>query len=285
MPTPNKRGLSMSTKHHSITIYFVLMTLPSLSGSRSHSGCKVGDSDLCLSLLADRRQSSREGRKTISGRSSMASSISRRQRPSMPMLDRRPPAGLVGIPRMLHSLATPTLLASEVDRSLPLGCWETSSPSGGSSAVLAPPTGNGVLNQIPAGDGRESSREQAVPDDGALFHRITSCRGPGDLIPPLVFHEFDGRAASLTHKKKKKKKVEQSGGWTRPLLPRSSNRATTRKLLGLVTSVSGLKVVAGSWMVPASQARRCRGGAVDTAAKACAGVIDTAGCKSILVYC
>ena len=32
---------------------------------------------------------------------------------------------------------------------------------------MVPPTGNGVLNQIPAGDGRESSREQAVPDDGA----------------------------------------------------------------------------------------------------------------------
>jgi len=64
----------------------------------------------------------------------------------MPMPDRRPPAGLVGIPRVLHSLATPTLPASEVDRSLPLGCRETSSPLGSSSTVLAPPTGNGVLN-------------------------------------------------------------------------------------------------------------------------------------------
>jgi len=37
--------------------------------------------------------------------------------------------------------------------------------------------------------------------------------------------------------------VERSGGWTRPLLPRSSNRATTRKQQRLATSVSGLKVV------------------------------------------
>jgi len=93
------------------------------------------------------------------------------------MPDRRPPTGLVGIPRMLHSLVTPTLPASEVDKSLPLSCQETSSPKGGSSAVLAPPTGNGVLNQIPAGDGRESSREQAVPDDGALLHRTVMGRG------------------------------------------------------------------------------------------------------------
>ena len=44
-------------------------------------------------------------------------------------------------------------------------------------AVLAPPTGNGVLNQIPAGDGRESSREQAVPGDGAPLHGPVSFRG------------------------------------------------------------------------------------------------------------
>jgi len=136
----------------------------------------------------------------------MACPVSRRQGSPLPMPDGRPPAGLVGIPQSLQSLATPTLLASEVDRSLPLGCQETSSPLGGSSAVLAPPTGNGVLNQIPAGDGRESSREQVVPDDGVPSHRFISCWGPGDQIPPLIHHGLGGRAASLTHQKKKKKK-------------------------------------------------------------------------------
>jgi len=52
-----------------------------------------------------------------------------------------------------------------------------------SRAVLAPPTGNRVLNQIPAGDGRESSREQAVPDDGAPLHRSVSCRGRETTSP------------------------------------------------------------------------------------------------------
>jgi len=46
-----------------------------------------------------------------------------------------------------------------------------------SGAVLVPPTGNRVLNQIPAGDGGESSREQAVPGDGAPLHRPVSSRG------------------------------------------------------------------------------------------------------------
>jgi len=100
---------------------------------------------------------------------------SRRQGPSSPMSDRRPPAGLVGIPRLLRPLATPTLLASEALEpwSVASGCRETISPlcSVASGAVLVPPTGNRVLNQIPVGDGRESSREQAVPDDGAPFHR------------------------------------------------------------------------------------------------------------------
>ena len=40
-----------------------------------------------------------------------------------------------------------------------------------------PPTGNRVLNQIPAGDGRESSREQAVLVDGAPFHRAAGVQG------------------------------------------------------------------------------------------------------------
>jgi len=81
------------------------------------------------------------------------------------MSDRRPPAGLVGIPRSLQSLATPTLPASEA------------------VAVLVPPTGNGVLNQIPAGDGRESSREQAVPDEGVSIHRGISSRGRETISP------------------------------------------------------------------------------------------------------
>jgi len=133
----------------------------------------------------------------------------------MPMPDERPPTGLVGIPRMLHSMATPTLPATEVDRSLPLGCQETSSPLGGSSAVLAPPTGNGVLNQIPVGDGRESSREQAVPGDGAPLHRAVTGQGPGDHIPSLTSHGLGGRATSLTHQKKKKKKKKIGTKWRR----------------------------------------------------------------------
>jgi len=52
-----------------------------------------------------------------------------------------------------------------------------------SRAVLVPPTGNRVLNQIPAGDGRESSREQAVPDDGAPPHGPVSCRGRETTSP------------------------------------------------------------------------------------------------------
>jgi len=45
------------------------------------------------------------------------------------------------------------------------------------------PTGNRVLNQIPAGDGRESSREQVVPDDGAPFLLSCPLEGPGDHLP------------------------------------------------------------------------------------------------------
>jgi len=138
---------------------------------------------------------------------------SRRQGPSSPMSDWRPPAGLVGIPRPLRPLATPTLPASEADRSLPPGCRETSSPLGGSLAVLAPPTGNGVLNQIPAGDSRESSREQAVPGDGAPLHRSVGRRGRETTSPLRLFMVFGGRAATLTHKKKKKKKSGTKWRW------------------------------------------------------------------------
>jgi len=107
------------------------------------------------------------------------------------MSDRRPPAGLVGIPRPLRPLATPTLPASEANGgpALTHGCRETSSPLGDAAelAVLAPPTGSGVLNQIPAGDGRESSREQAVPDDGAPLHRTVECRGRETSSPLQLF--------------------------------------------------------------------------------------------------
>jgi len=127
------------------------------------------------------------------------------------MSDRRPPAGLVGIPRPFRPLATPTLLATEAlePRSFLSGCRETSSPfeEDASGAVLVPPTGNRVLNQIPAGDGRESSREQAVPDDGAPLHRTVGDWGREIHFPSLTFRVVGGRAASLTHKKKKKKVV------------------------------------------------------------------------------
>ena len=60
-------------------------------------------------------------------------------------------------------------------------------------SILVPPTGNRVLNQIPAGDSRESSREQVMPGDGAPVHFWIGCR-----------------VTSLTHQKKKKKKDR---GW------------------------------------------------------------------------
>ena len=171
----------------SLTIHVVLITLPSPSGSRFYSYCKAGDSGPLLSTLVGRQSGPREGRKTLLGRSSTASPVSRRQGSSTPMLDRRPPAGLVGIPQSFRLLATPTLPASEASesRSASPGCRETSSPicAGASRAVLAPPTGNGVLNQIPAGDGRESSREQAVPGDGAPLHRPVSRRGRETTSP------------------------------------------------------------------------------------------------------
>jgi len=66
-----------------------------------------------------------------------------------------------------------------------IGSRETTSPSWAivSGAVLASPTDNGVLNQIPVGDGRESSREQAVPDDGVPLHREVSSRGRETTSP------------------------------------------------------------------------------------------------------
>ena len=105
---------------------------------------------------------------------------------------------------------TPTLPASEAleSQSYASGCRETTSPSciDVSGAVLVPPTGNGVLNQIPAGDGRESSREQVVLDDGAPILRRHLSRGRETMSPGWCASGIGGRAASLTHKKKKKKK-------------------------------------------------------------------------------
>jgi len=81
------------------------------------------------------------------------------------------------------------------------------------------PTDNGALNQIPAGDGRESSREQVVPDDGALFFHGPSFTEAGRSISSKgVVQEISGRVTSLTHKKKKKKEKKKSGrkqrwGW------------------------------------------------------------------------
>jgi len=134
--------------------------------------------------------------------------VSRRQGSSPPMSDGRPPAGLVGIPRSLRPLATPTLLASEAleSRAVVLECRETSSLlcTVASGAVLVPPTGNRVLNQIPAGDGRESSREQAVPGDGAPLHRPVRC-GAGRPPPPSGL-SCSWRQSRLPDPQKKKKK-------------------------------------------------------------------------------
>jgi len=62
----------------------------------------------------------------------------------------------------------------------------------------------------------ESSREQVVPDNGALFLNEFSYWGLGDHFPLRVLHRLSGRVTSLTHKKKtkknKKKKVVGSGG-------------------------------------------------------------------------
>jgi len=69
-------------------------------------------------------------------------------------------------------------------------CSEAGRPSppytgNAGGAVLVPPTGNRVLNQIPAGDSRESSREQAVPDDGVLLLYELPLVGAGDHSPIL----------------------------------------------------------------------------------------------------
>ena len=47
-----------------------------------------------------------------------------------------------------------------------------------------PPTGNWVLNQIPAGDGKESSSEQVMPADGVLLLVWSCVDGAGIPLPP-----------------------------------------------------------------------------------------------------
>jgi len=74
-----------------------------------------------------------------------------------------------------------------------------------SGAVLVPPTGNRVLNQIPAGDSRESSREQAVLDDGAPFPQGRLSQGR-ETISPKETHTWTWRQSRLPDPQKKKKK-------------------------------------------------------------------------------
>ena len=74
-----------------------------------------------------------------------------------------------------------------------------------------PPTGNGVLNQIPAGDSRESSREQVMLADGALIlHELPSAEARRSISSVGDIRELSGRATSLTHQKKKKKKWREA---------------------------------------------------------------------------
>jgi len=82
--------------------------------------------------------------------------------------------------------------------------------AGASRAVLVSPTDNRVLNQIPAGDGRESSREQAVPADGAPLHRTIGSRGR-ETSSPLTDLFLAWRQSRLPDPPKKKKKKKKSG--------------------------------------------------------------------------
>ena len=119
---------------------------------------------------------------------------------TLPMLDRRPPTSLVGIPQSSDCWQPPH------SRPLNLCCVVD---------VLVSPTGNGVLNQIPVGDSRESSREQVMPADGALFFTGTSSWGAGRSISPHQSSSGDQWQSDLPDpqkKKKKKKKVERSRG-------------------------------------------------------------------------
>jgi len=97
------------------------------------------------------------------------------------------PCRFSGYSTVLWLAVTPTLLASEAlePQSTTSGCRETISPSciDVSRAVLVPPTGNGVLNQIPAGDSRESSSEQAVLDDGVPFPQRHLSQGQETISP------------------------------------------------------------------------------------------------------
>jgi len=132
---------------------------------------------------------------------------------TLPMSDRRPPAGLVGIPQSSDCWQPP--------HSQPLKLWSLSPPLRAlgdhialsrkdmSRAVLVSPTDNGVLNQIPAGDGRESSREQVMPADGALF-LLSSLGRAGRPHPPFE-PSWAQWQSDLPDPQKRKKKKKKSG--------------------------------------------------------------------------
>jgi len=81
--------------------------------------------------------------------------------------------------------------------------------------VLVSPTDDGVLNQIPVGDGRESSREQAVLADGApCFLRCSL--GAGRPSPPWRHHLGVWWQSGLPDPQKKKKKSGKK--WNQPWL-------------------------------------------------------------------
>jgi len=78
-----------------------------------------------------------------------------------------------------------------------------------------------------------------------------SATGAGRPLPlsGLSCSRRQSRLPDPPKKKKKKKKKVGSRGWTRPLLPRSSNWATGLERRDVIRArVLGLKVVAGSWV-------------------------------------
>ena len=135
------------------------------------------------------------------------------------MLDRRPPAGLVGIPQPSGCWRPPHFWPLK-PRSISHVCLGDrrpyhSSHHGVSRAVLVPPTGNRVLNQIPAGDSRESSREQAVLDDGALLLRRYLSRGLGDHNPLTDISRSQWQSRLPDPQKKKEKRKKKKKKWNR----------------------------------------------------------------------
>ena len=76
-----------------------------------------------------------------------------------------------------------------------------------------PPTGNRVLNQIPAGDSRESSREQVVPADGALLLLSPHEEGRETISPSEPSQAQWQSNLPDPQKKKKKSGEKQRQGW------------------------------------------------------------------------